>query len=1402
MSGLAKLRIAIVASLIALTSGLQAQSPSPSNSNTNVSSVPQLKITNTALTSDSASISISMPETPAKFSVHLNGKDVSSRFSSADCKDAICKTATLTQADGFTPQKNVLTLDAGHGVTGRLRFGTNVSSPTSSGSVLPQARPMALTSSVTPKAQTVGADYSSALPPTVAFTTLTPGGWQQGANPWFSVNGVTYPATTPANSCSGDQYLAISLDRQTLQEKIDAPENSPMCLANSAAVTTYLATLSANDIVIVGSISGTYPAKGLDLTSIGGNPAAVSGIGGGVFNLAYPAAVITIGTPGAAAGSAYMGYSINAPGFENIPVFANGTLQEDAYGNYNFQSGDVAEFVVSPNDIDVITSPSDTHTSAVSISIPGAAPNAVQNIAYTPPVGVDSGYWLLILSRNTLKPQTGTCSAPTLSPDGSTEYISGCGVFYRTNSGVAADETANYQALATALDGVNPFQLAFLVTAGQAADGGTNNSVWNVAGFNPFNNVSNGFLEFSNALSQLGGTSNLTQYLLSPTSAYTFIGSPGLGGPLTGSSIESTTVLPVQGQTGFVHGLLQRDFNGLYVPGQTNQEPTALYVAKGALKDPEYKLTEVALQQPMDWPSSSTTTLLPGGYTLYGQVSAYKYLSYVLLNTYIQGIQQNSHIDDIHYFFTGSYNNLIDYHSYNAASASFPSTTSAYPCDSVTPTGPTIQCTINSFVGDGQTLIFTQLDFAAVQKQLSTEIQDLTNTLQFLVIGPNSMKSVITSSSSNVGLALNNAAANILASTLQPVPPQTVVKTSWQNIVGMIGGVASIFSAVPGIGEIAGIALLATNGAKLFGGIASAVGGAASLASDAGQITTSSTSSVLPNPQMQFQSTIANLANGYLQNQLSGGFDAMADSITSDWGRLSILGPMTVDPNNTVFFSPTYSAETLAVSSLTQAASRSFYMSLMPAIGYGVDYYPAVHGWSTEQAGQQNIPDMGVYSSSGTLSTTYHCKAYYLQPQENTTAPTFNDTGTTITAPGSGLGAPVANIYTWYPTIGGVPSSFPRNRAGNPDATTTEIDMFVIAGKVSYPNTTSVTINVPTAQLTNYLFTNSGLNLPVSEFTSISGPLASTFTNMAVNNRAQNDTNSICGSYWYPTKYPVSDTPSTTNPSAGTPGESTTITLTVASTDVLGDDLPVSATVTAGSTPATSGSVYFTVDGAGQVNANVNAQGVASTVIPTAQLTRGAHQIVALYSGVTPFEPSTSVAATTTVYTTAPDINLSASTSSVNVSYGSISSPVTLQLTSLAGLAGAVNLSCAGLPVGMSCSFNPTQMALSANGQATVSMTINGGNASSSSFWIPGVGLVLLPFSLVCLNRVRKGGHQIGGIICLLVLSFVGIACLSGCSGGSSPSSNSFQETGSKTVLISASCGTVNTTVPIEVNIQ
>lgn len=1161
---------------------------------------------------------------------------------------------------------------------------------------------------------------------------------------------------------------------------------------------TYLSSLTANDLVIIGSNWETSPDAGLDLTAIGGS--AWSGTPG---DGSYPSGILAIGTPGAAKNTAFQTYYINKSGYEPVNVFAKGTLQEDAYGNYNFQSTDVAEFTVSPMDNGTITSPSDTNTSAVAISVPNAAPGAVQQYVYTAQPGVDNGYWLLTLSRNTLSPYPSTgCNTPQLSPDGSTSYISGCGTFFRTNNpGNPQDETIAYQSLATALQAVNPWQLTVLVTIGQAADGGANNSAWNVGGFNAAtnynSNTSNGFLEFSNALTSIGGTPNLTAYLLSPSSAYTFVGSNSLGSPLTGNSVESTSVLTSQGQTGFVHGILERNLNGLYMPNQTNQEPVQLYAAKGAFKDPEFKLTEVALQQPVDWPSSSTTTLLTfygcptcGANTIAGQVAAYRYLSFTLLSIYIQGIQ-NFHLDDIHYFFTGSYNTSINYHSYDINNIQWPDPNFAtgiyvYPCDTVNVVedangNDTDQCTINTFIPDGNPLVFTEEDFLAVQRQLGSEIQYLTNTLQFLVTGPNSMKDVIASSSSNAGLALTNAATNILGSSLQPVPPETVVTTSWQNIVSMIGGVSSLLSAVPGLGELAGIAELATTGAKLFGGIATAVGGAASLTGAAGEITTSNTNSVLPSAYAQFSNTVANLANGYLQDQLSGGFDAMADSITSDWGRLSVLGPMSADPSNPVFFAPTYASEALAVSALTQAASRNFYLQLMPAIGYNIDYYPSVKGWVTPPNGITNIPDMGNYWTGGGFE---HCSALYLNPQENSTT-SF-----------AGLGTPAPYSFVYYPTVAGTPHPFPKDGANSPVATA--VDMYVIGGKVTYPGTTHTAIGLPSTNLASYLFTNAGLSLPIDEFVTLNGPMQQAWTNMSTKNRAGNSNGTICPAQYYPTETVGVTPPTSTTPTTTT----TTTTLSAPSTSILGDDVSVSATVMAASSPVTTGSVYFTVDGVGTVNANLNAQGMAAAVIPAAQLTRGAHQIVALYSLVAPYEASQSSAVTLNVYTTAPDINLSASTNSINVSYGSTSSPITLQLTSLGGLAGAVNLSCSGLPVGMTCSFNPAQVTLSASGQASASMTINGGTASKSSLWIPGVGILLLPVSLVCVGRIRKGARQLGGILCLLMLSLVGISYLSGCSGGSSPSSNAFEETGTKTVIISASSGTISRTIPIQVTIQ
>ena len=156
----------------------------------------------------------------------------------------------------------------------------------------------------------------------------------------------------------------------------------------------------------------------------------------------------------------------------------------------------------------------------------------------------------------------------------------------------------------------------------------------------------------------------------------------------------------------------------------------------------------------------------------------------------------------------------------------------------------------------------------------------------------------------------------------------------------------------------------------------------------------------------------------------------------------------------------------------------------------------------------------------------------------------------------------------------------------------------------------------------------------------------------------------------------------------------------------------------------------------------------------------------------------------------------------MDVSYGSSSNPVTVQLTSIDGMAGTVKLSCTGLPVGMTCNFNPAQVDIQNGSVKTASLTIKATAVSLSSFWIPGIGLLALPFSIVSLAVMRKGRNQLLKIASMLLVSLLGVAYFSGCGGSSAASPNSLKESGTKTISINATSGNMSTTIPIQVNIQ
>jgi hypothetical protein len=79
------------------------------------------------------------------------------------------------------------------------------------------------------------------------------------------------------------------------------------------------------------------------------------------------------------------------------------------------------------------------------------------------------------------------------------------------------------------------------------------------------------------------------------------------------------------------------------------------------------------------------------------------------------------------------------------------------------------------------------------------------------------------------------------------------------------------------------------------------------------------------------------------------------------------------------------------------------------------------------------------------------------------------------------------------------------------------------------------------------------------------------------------------------------------------------------------------------------------------------------------------------------------------------DFQLSApSPASLSVAQGSISNPVSLNVTSLGSFTGTVNLSCSsGVPAGVTCGFSPTTVSLSPGTSAPVSLTFNASGSAT-----------------------------------------------------------------------------------------
>ncbi len=861
-----------------------------------------------------STVSLTLPADVNRSTIHaeLNGKDISSRLSASACEQGTCLTGTVSSGDGLRMGKNVVYATAhteqGRLVTGRSRFFQDGTSLSSAGSGRPRAN--AITANLSDSSSSSGF-----LPPTVTFQTIYSGGWT-GASPWFQVGAQQYPTTAPC--APGTIYLILAFDRQTLAPVYG---NGGGCASSGTNLASQLTQIPTNDLVVVGTLSGTGSDALLDTSSIGGtnytkatNP---------------PAGYVAIGVAGATSG-AYENYAVDPKGDNTLVTpmwpFATGIVQEDQDGNYNYESSEVLEYTVDPFTQD----PSADHPGTITIgpSLAQSLANpALKGYRFLPPAissgSHRGGFWLVVVRRDvpSCNNLSSNCTqTPAPSPNDGLMRITNAGKLYYTGDLDAGTHEAAFQSLANDLKAIGPYDLAFLSTFTIGSGSFpiccgdpwelTGNTTWTDSGGEPTPNPSNPYSAFRNSLEALGGSGraalfydfSASQWNTNPE--YTYVFSRGSGDPLAGNSAVSASAYAATGQTGYIHGVLARNTNGLFQPYQTSQQQDS---AHDAASGPDYLLTKLSTLQPVAWPELSGT-LLPGASSVAGQEAAYHYASYALLtNHYIKGVAGN-YLDDIHYFFTGSNANYINYHYFDPVNLPAPSFSGGQYCWPGPAEDPY-----------ASPVCFTQLDFTAVTNQLSSEVVYLTNVMNFMVTGPVNLKNLVATGNSNAGLALTGAAASILSSGLTPTTSTTTVKVNASNVISMVGGLVTLGVDLSTDGALAEITPELEKRVDFWG---TALGDTLSAVGSGvgGLHTPDKTTTGIPSRFISFTTTIGDLANSGLQDQLGIAFDTKLDNFLGDWQKLSILGPKVTNNTDPTYYSPDQVSQDAAVRVLSRAS--------------------------------------------------------------------------------------------------------------------------------------------------------------------------------------------------------------------------------------------------------------------------------------------------------------------------------------------------------------------------------------------------------------------------------------------------------------------------------------------------
>lgn len=455
------------------------------------------------------------------------------------------------------------------------------------------------------------------LTPTVAFTTLAPGGQVNNGDPWFQIysnalNGGTrtFPLTTD-RTCT-TPYQVVVLDRQKLSER------SYECYADDESLQIGLKSLVPNPntagfLVVVGTTWYNNAGPSLNTTAIGGTDYSDKTK---YSASAYPQGYMVVGAAGAGPGQAYEVFNVaaEAGGSGRYNAQLGGVLSKDPSGNYNYHPSDNYLYSVDA-----------THGQVT-----------INGVVYTAPAAANPGFWLLRIHRVKLWNEHGCTSL-----DGGKTYEQ-CGESYNTTTQGGID------GLTAALQNVNPRDLAFLIAVGAPfaapnTDGGE---------------IGQALVQ---ALESLGGSGYTLVKMASTegngiTFPYTLISSsdPQFSKSfIGGNAVVSSSLFTNQFQTGSVYGVLARDLHNQFKPVNTSQ--LSSLTTTGIMDNSFFNL---AWTQPGPWPDMDTS----------GHLAAYRYLS-----SYIVGVASNNKTqgDDIHALYPTSSN--ADIAGKDPRGASYPS---------------------------------------------------------------------------------------------------------------------------------------------------------------------------------------------------------------------------------------------------------------------------------------------------------------------------------------------------------------------------------------------------------------------------------------------------------------------------------------------------------------------------------------------------------------------------------------------------------------------------------------------------------------------------------------------------------------------------------------------------------